>query len=87
MIHTEAYHLYSDTDITRSNDLSRLTVLEIAQAEEKTADFQLWAAVAAAADPDVVLKYHNFDNLANHSVSLHEQAENELVSQETESWH
>lgn len=41
MIETDAYHLYSDTDITQSNDLSRLTVLEIAQAEEKTADFLL----------------------------------------------
>jgi hypothetical protein len=38
---SQTYHLYSHTDITQSNDRSKLIVLEIAQAEEKTADFHL----------------------------------------------
>ena len=84
----EPYHLYSHTDITQSNDLSRLTVLEIAQAEEKIADLHLGAvavAVTAAADHGVISKAHKFDNLANHFVSPPEGTQMEFVFQEKES--
>ena len=42
--------------------------------------------MAEAADHDVILKDHKFDNLANHSVSPLEEAQEELVFQERESW-